>query len=77
MQRKAAIDRLFVGDRVEGIIDALEREASLGGADSGMGENNRRYDPNEISAQSKRSLWRRCGAGRIGISRRACVPNSA
>ena len=34
MQRKAAIDRLFVGDRVEGIIDALDREASLGGADS-------------------------------------------
>ncbi|MGB8577183.1 MAG: enoyl-CoA hydratase/isomerase family protein [Pseudolabrys sp.] len=34
MQRKAAIDRLFVGDRVEGIIDALDRKASLGGADS-------------------------------------------
>ena len=34
MQRKAAIDRLFVGDRVEGIIDALDREASLDGADS-------------------------------------------
>jgi enoyl-CoA hydratase/carnithine racemase len=34
MQRKAAIDRLFGGDRVEGIIDAIDREASLGGADS-------------------------------------------
>ena len=32
--RRAAIDRLFAGDRVEGIIAALEREAAAGGADA-------------------------------------------
>jgi len=34
IQRKAAIDRLFGGGRVEDIIDALDREASSGGVDS-------------------------------------------
>ena len=32
--RRAAIDRLFAGDRVEGIIAALEREAASGGTDA-------------------------------------------
>ena len=32
--RQRAIDRLFSGDRVEDIVDALEREAQSGGADA-------------------------------------------
>jgi len=32
--RRAAIDRLFVGNQVEGIVEALEREAASGGADT-------------------------------------------
>ncbi len=34
MARRAAIDRLFAGDRVEGILAALDREAASGGADA-------------------------------------------
>jgi enoyl-CoA hydratase len=34
MARRAAIDRLFAGDSVEGILAALEREAVSGGADA-------------------------------------------
>jgi enoyl-CoA hydratase len=34
LARRAAIDRLFAGDRVEGIIDALDREASSASADA-------------------------------------------
>ena len=34
MQRKAAIDRLFAGDRVEDILAALDREASRASADA-------------------------------------------
>ncbi len=32
--RRAAIDRLFAGDSVEGILAALDREAAAGGADA-------------------------------------------
>ena len=32
--RQRAIDRLFLGNRVEYIVDALEREAQSGGADA-------------------------------------------
>ncbi|MBI2712886.1 MAG: enoyl-CoA hydratase/isomerase family protein [Rhizobiales bacterium] len=32
--RRAAIDRLFAGNQVEGIIEAIEREAASGGADA-------------------------------------------
>ncbi len=34
LARRAAIDRLFAGDRVEAILDALDREAASGGADA-------------------------------------------
>jgi enoyl-CoA hydratase len=34
MARRAAIDRLFTGDRVEGILDALDREGVSGSADA-------------------------------------------
>ena len=34
LARRAAIDRLFAGNQVEGIIAALEREAASGGADA-------------------------------------------
>jgi enoyl-CoA hydratase len=34
LARRAAIDRLFAGNQVEGIIEALEREAATGGADA-------------------------------------------
>lgn len=34
MARRAAIDRLFAGDRVEGILAALDREAVSGSADA-------------------------------------------
>jgi len=34
LARRAAIDRLFAGDNVEGILAALEREAVSGGADA-------------------------------------------
>ena len=32
--RRATIDRLFAGNRVEGIVEAIEREAAAGGADA-------------------------------------------
>ncbi len=35
LQRKAAIDRLFEGDRVEDILAALDREAASGSGDAG------------------------------------------
>ena len=34
LARRATIDRLFAGDRVEGIIDALDREAASNSADA-------------------------------------------
>jgi len=34
LTRRAAIDRSFVGDSVEGILDALDREAASGSADA-------------------------------------------
>ena len=34
MARRAAIDRLFAGDRVEDILAALDREAASGSADA-------------------------------------------
>ena len=34
MARRAAIDRLFAGNQVEGIVEALERAAAAGGADA-------------------------------------------
>ena len=34
MARRAAIDRLFAGDSVEGILAALDREAAAGGAEA-------------------------------------------
>jgi enoyl-CoA hydratase len=34
LARRTTIDRLFAGNQVEGIIEALEREAALGGADA-------------------------------------------
>jgi enoyl-CoA hydratase len=34
MARRGAIDRLFAGDSVEGILDALDREATSAGADA-------------------------------------------
>ena len=34
LARRAAIDRLFAGNQVEGIVAALEREAASGGADA-------------------------------------------
>jgi len=38
MARRAAIDRLFAGDRVEDILAALDREAASGGADAAWAE---------------------------------------
>jgi len=34
MGRRGAIDRLFAGDRVENILDAIDREAATGSADA-------------------------------------------
>jgi enoyl-CoA hydratase len=35
LARRATVDRLFAGSSVEGILDALDREAGSGGADAG------------------------------------------
>ena len=76
MARRAAIDRLFAGDSVEDILAALDREAASGSADAEWaGKTAATIAQNRRSASSWR--WRRCGAARLGISRRACAPNSA
>ena len=73
----AAIDRLFAGDRVEGILDALDREAASGGADAEWA------GKTAATMRTKSPLSLKSGAGAgaarqgIGISRRACAPNSA
>ena len=38
LARRPAIDRLFAGDSVEGILNALDREATADGADAGFAE---------------------------------------
>ena len=60
---RGAIDRLFAGDRVEDILDALDREAA-----SAAPMPNGRPRPPPPCAPNRRSAsnwrWRRCGAAR-------------
>ena len=49
--RRAAIDRLFAGDRVEDILDALDREAASVSADAEWARQNRRHDSHQVAAQ--------------------------
>ena len=51
MQREAAIDRLFVGDMVENILAAVEREASSGSADAEWAAKISAIDAYQIAAQ--------------------------
>ena len=52
MAQRALIDRLFAGDSVEHILDAVTREAKAGGSEFRMGGQNRRHD----AARNRRSV---------------------
>ena len=76
LARRAAIDRLFAGDRVEGILAALDREAASQRR-CRMGGKDRRHHAHEIAAQPQAGAGAGAARQSIGISRRACAPNSA
>ena len=76
LARRAAIDRLFAGDRVEDILAALDREAASGSADAEWAPK----PPPPCATKSPLSLklaLAQVRRGKTGISRRACAPNSA
>ena len=76
MARRAAIDRLFAGDRVEDILAALDAEAASGGADAEWAGKTA-----ATMRANRRSASNCAGAGAArrshAISRTACAPNSA
>ena len=67
LARRTAIDRLFAADQVEDILDALDREASVGRRRGGVGGQDRSDNTDQIAAQPETRAWRRCGAARLGL----------
>ena len=78
--RRGLIDRLFTGDSVEGILAALDAQATgqetNQGADADFARLRRPRSGPSLRPASK-SRWRSCGAVASSISPSACAANSA
>jgi hypothetical protein len=76
-QRKSAIDRIFAADRVEDILDALDRETRSSSADAEWATENCGHDTHQVAAQPENRSGSSPPRQALGFRGRACARNSA